>query len=151
MTIIHRILVIIRNVSDISCIKNQNTFFMFNNFSGNSRAGQTTNENITRCMSCVCWMKQGYHHLPFTHTHTHTHTHSMWYLLLFPNNNVCTNAPQFSVTRALPVLLLIVITIKIQHSKLCNFIQIQYYHFIISYNNHKNTALRSKPVSRPLM
>jgi len=47
---------------------------MFNNFSGNSRAGQTTNENITRCMSCVCWMKQGYHHLPFTHTHTHTHT-----------------------------------------------------------------------------
>jgi hypothetical protein len=66
-TISHRILIRMRNVSDKSCTENQNTHFMFNNFSQKSyhlwdnehkysRVRQVTDNNIIWHTSFACWI-----------------------------------------------------------------------------------------------
>ena len=83
MTISRWILLTMRNVSDKSCTQNQNTHFMFNNFSQNravwdnvekyGTAGQATDDNIIRRMRFACWITKA------------TDTHSEYVILIaFP-------------------------------------------------------------------
>ena len=72
-----------RNVSDKTCIENENLHFMSNNLVSEKSAvneimlkkcctaGQATDVNIKRRMCIGSWTPRA------THTHTHTHTQSM--------------------------------------------------------------------------
>ena len=95
-----------RNVSDKSCRGNQNTSFVFNNFSFREscrlcdnveklcRAGQTTYGNIIRRMRIACWITRA----------THTHTHTICNTCFSSATMVARTAPPCCALRTLSVL-----------------------------------------------
>jgi len=67
MIVSHSVLLRMTNISDKLCRENQNTHFIFNDFSRKScrlwdnvekygTARQGKDDNMARCMRCACWI-----------------------------------------------------------------------------------------------
>ena len=92
LIIFRSVLLRIRNVSDRSWGKHQNTHFVFSDFLEN----RAFYEVMLTVQYSACALRVGWIRLQ-------THTQNMNYLLFFHGNNGCTNATQCYVIRTLPV------------------------------------------------
>jgi hypothetical protein len=103
------------NISNKSCIKNQNRHFMFRNFFSENHAFMIRQKMWRSQRGCrqmaharLMLDKWGYTRVstrlhPWTHTHARTRKYVI--LISFPRKNAFVNAPQCYVTRTWPVLL----------------------------------------------